>query len=789
MTYFVPDTAYDELGRGTLPEAWQSVMPFFESRSDNALSPEQIRSQMRVRNLDIQRPWPLDPIPYVMSNADWQVLAQGLSQRALLLNHILGDLYQQRSLLAAGGLPPALLFGNAKYLLPAVDYRPPKRNFLSLVGFDVARTIDGSFRVLADWTEAPQGLGMCLENRLLTTQALPMLFQQHGTERLRDFLSSFAAQLKEPIHADQTGETVILSPGPTDPSYFEHVYLGQYFGFHVVEGADLTVRGNALQLKTLEGLKPVNTVWRYTAGACSDPLYLDDNSTVGAPGVINVARSAFVKYANAIGTGVLENDAFMSFLPGLSHRFLGEDLHLPSVATWWCGQIEAAQQAQAHSEQLSFQQAFHRADMMTSSNAAYTASGNAPDRFDYTVVAREPTSLSYSPYLTEDGQIAAGATTLRLFVAHIQGEYHILPGGVAKVSTEQGELTKDIWVTQPPTMNMRPTSAETTFIRRTDRDLPSRTADDLFWLGRYIERCDGAVRAFRLMLTHVAEHGIDDRSEAMQLISKVARDLHLVPASTMLDATQNETALADLLLNPDHTYGITKLISNIYHLASQVRERLSPDAWRIFGAIYNEPIPLAQPAAILAYLDRLMERISALNGQIQENMTRGYGWRLLELGRGLERGYFSLSTLSELNSRDASPMKLHLLLELCDSAITYRARYQTLPRLDQVLHLLLLDEANPRSVVFQIQRLSRVMQDMPLDQSSEGLSESQRLLLSAYHELTLAEPAKMAGVVSKAGNRTQLRRVLKRLETTLATLSQRITETYFAHISGAGRAR
>lgn len=790
--YVVPDDAFDELARGNIPPSWQHVVSFFHARSDDMPAPEGIRNQIRVRDLDFPRPWPLDPIPFVLADDEWLAIEAGLIQRADLLNRTISDLYQRRSLLAAGGLPPALLFGNPKYLLPAVDYQAPQDTFLSLAAFDLGRSPDGQWRVMADWTEAPQGLGMCLENRLLTTQAIPMLFEQHGTQRIREFLSAFASELQRPIHPDHAGETVILSPGPSDPSYFEHVYLGQYFGFQVVEGADLSVRGTSLQLKTLEGLKPVNSIWRYARSTHLDPLYLDVTSRNGVPGVVNVARRGAVNIANAIGTGVLENDAFMSFLPGLSERFLDAELLLPSVATWWCGQTESAAEVQELADKLSFHPAFHRSEMMANNNTHYSANSDTPAEFNYQTVAREPIVLSHSPYLTDTGEIAAGATMLRVFVARVGDSYRVLPGGIAKVATPGGEVTKDIWVSAPARTPANIKTTQSELIRRTDRDLPSRTADDLFWLGRYIERCDGGARAYRILLTQVADNATD-RGQATEMVAHLLARLELFsspkPNLTNLHQQGYTPIFASQLLNSEQQSGFGKLIQDIYHLASEVRERLSPDAWRIFGALQREPIPTADPAATLNYLDRQLERLSALNGQIQENMTRGYGWRLLELGRGLERGQFARIALNELVNDDVNPMKLHLLLELCDSAITYRARYQTLPRLEHVLHLLLLDEANPRSVIFQVQRLTHVMQDMPLDQRSEGLSESQRLLLSAYHEMILSDPDRLADVISKTGTRTQLRRVLKRLDTTLVTLSQRITETYFSHTSGAGRSR
>ena len=768
--YVTPPDAYDELGRGVVPPHWQPVLNYFSSDDAASGSPETVRSQMAVRDLDLERPWPLDPIPYVLSANDWRELESGLCQRAKLLDLVLNDLYQDRQLLSAGGLPPALLFGNPRYLLPLCDPQANRQNFLSLIAFDVARDVQGNWQVLADWTECPIGLGLCLENRLLTTQAMPELFSQCEAQRLRDFLQAYAAD-------DQTGNTVILSPGPTDPHYFEHTYLGQYFGFQVVEGADLTVRGNALQLKTLEGLKPVSRVWRYTKSDLCDPLYLEPSSSDGVPGLVNVTRSGFAQVSNALGAGVIENDAFMSFLPGLSDRFLSEALLIPSVDTWWCGQPGPAQEAQNRHESLSFTDAFHRPKMMATNNAAFVARSPIPDDLDYRVVARTPQSLSHAPYLDEAENLNGGATTLRLFAAYFQGEYHLMPGGIARVSTPGGEVAKDVWVPESATKPLPQSAPVDLGFRRSDRDLPSRTADDLFWLGRYLERADGVTRALRCLFTRLGEERSDD------LVST-----NVVALLKEMDLTGSSSKDIRTSLQETNT-GYEQLLQRIFHLANQVRERLSPDAWRIFLGLRQNRTNITHGANTVQYLDRQLERISALNGQIEENMTRGYGWRLLTLGRRMERCQWAIQVTTPLISQPSDPAHLSLLLELCDSTITYRARYQAIPRLDHVLHLLLLDDSNPRSITYQIEQLKALMAEMPLDQASDQRSESQRILLSALHELMLADPEKLADVVSKAGNRTQLRRVLNRLETTMTSLSQQITDTYFSHTAGSGRSR
>jgi uncharacterized circularly permuted ATP-grasp superfamily protein len=293
VDYRVASAHYDELGRGAIPHHWQQVLEHFAITTDPG-NPEDRRQDMLVRNLDVVRPSRLDPIPFVLSDADWQQIESGLMQRAGLLNAVVADLYRVRSLLSPNGLPPALVFSNPKFLLPPHDYKAPRTEFLQLIAFDLGRSPDGQWRVLADWSEAPQGLGICLENRIASAQALPELFAELSINRLANFFDAFATHLQKLGDLCRPdGITVMLSSGPEQAGYFEHTYLGQYFGFPVVEGGDLTVRGNGVWLKTLEGLKPVNALYRLIPSRACDALQLDPRSLDGVAGLTEIARQGW----------------------------------------------------------------------------------------------------------------------------------------------------------------------------------------------------------------------------------------------------------------------------------------------------------------------------------------------------------------------------------------------------------------------------------------------------------------------------------------------------------------
>ncbi len=750
-----------------------------------------------------RRPWQLDGLPYLLDPSEWQTLETGLIQRARLLNAIVADLYGPQTLLK-GDLPPALTFANPDYLLPCCGYQAPEGVFLHLLAFDLGRSPDGQWRVLSNRTEAPSGLGFALENRMIMARCLPELFDRGSVSRLAHFFRSFSDNLQRlgTLSTAGDGLAVILSGGPEDAIYSEHTFLGRYLGFPVVEGADLTVRDGRLYLKTLEGLKIINLITRQIESADCDPLELRPRSMQGAPGLLRTAIHSHVVVANAIGSGVVENDAIMSFLPGLCVNLLGETLALPSLATWWCGQPKEQAYVQDRIDTLVLRKAFVRRPLLESSVLTYMATdvdadtaeiGQAMDLSPYHYVGREPVALSTVPYWSENDRWEAAPMTLRLYVAATEHGYQVMPGGLARVSTPSGDISKDVWIRTNESLLANSASNVSVATRRSDRDLPSRTADDLFWLGRYLERSEGAVRLYRTLFRYIGGGG--DTSEqpvALDILTRLLGSMDYLSAQRARRAAAAgqqavEQELWNILFGPESKDGLAHVLENVYRTADHVRERLSRDAWRLFEALSEVPRlrwRVHSVADAVRLLDDLIEKLSAINGQIHENMTRGHGWRLLDLGRRLERSRFVIQVIDDLCTREPQQLgALNLLLDACDSSITHRARYRANPTLNTVLDLLLVDNSNPRAVIHQIEIMQDHMSVMPMEHTDEGVSESGRILLSAHTDLALAEIDKLVDVISKRGLRTHLARLLKRTEQAVDLLSQVITRTYFDHTS------
>lgn len=763
-----------------------------------------------------ERPWQLDLFPLLISPAEWQHLEEGLIQRARLLNHILSDLYGPQQLLKNGSLPSAMVFGNPQFLQPCHGIPVPRGTYLHFLAFDLARSPDGQWWVLRDRTEAPTGAGFALENRIIISRSLPNLFAHTNVQRLSSFFHAFSGHFLEFAQRDDP-LTVVLSPGPQNATYFEHAYLARFLGFPVAEGSDLTVRDNRLFLKTVEGLKQVNLVLRRIYSDLCDPLELTTDSALGVPGLLQAIRAGHVTMANALGSGLVDSEALLSFLPGLCQFFFGEGLKIPSVATWWCGQpkeqafvlenlhrlmirrVLTFQRERTHSKLSAF-----GPDLTKQENQALA---QAITRRGHTFVGREIVSLSTTPFWSDTGELKPVPMTLRVYLSATTDGYAVMPGGLARVSVrsdprghwhEPGDFSKDTWVPwkgpkeQPPPVITFPHHALQ--LRRGGRDLPSRTADNLFWLGRYAERAEGAIRLLRSLVSRMSgEAGPAGSPNTLhRIVSLLVMQEHLSPrrAKRAMEggALGVEQELRTILFDPDSPDGLAKVLLNVRRTAERVRERLSLDTWRILMELTGVPKEWGQTKGqsiedAIRLLSLMIQYLAALNGMVMENMTRSYAWRFLDMGRRLERIRHLSKLIRHLTIRGTPEATgaLTLLLELADSTITFRTRYKAEAKLAAVLDLLVADETNPRSVIFQLNTLDTHMSTLPREKSSAGLDPAQRITLECVTEIRLADMMGLSAMNSKRELRKNLEQLIRRLEGGIHELSDIIAHTYFSH--------
>lgn len=758
------------------------------------------------------RPWSLELLPQLIEPAEWAAIEAGVIQRAELLQLMMADLYGPQTLLHEGLLPPALLLRHPGWLRPMVGAVPPPGADgqpglrLFIVAFDLARGPDGRYWLVAQRTQGPSGLGYVLHNRLVIARQFPEAFRDLRVQRIASSYRRLLDTLESAARAVAGGHTpriVLLTPGPYSETYFEHAYLARYLGVPLVEGGDLTVREQRLFLKTVEGLEPVHGLLRRIDDDWCDPLELRPDSALGVPGLLQAARAGSVVMANALGSAFLESPAIQGFMPGIAERLIGEPLALPSLPTWWCGEAAAWADVSGHLADKVLRSTFP-ADGRTSQLRNLRDGNDVADDPDaWTVQGR--LRFSRAP-IWGSGALALRPAMVRVYaIADGGGRWHVLPGGMTRVarredgsvSMQRGGTSLDTWVlTDGPvdSFSMLPQRLQVDDIAQRRRPVSSRTGENLFWLGRYTERTEQLVRLARALLMLIDADN-DAPPAVMQALSVLSVKTGLAPQGVptlVRSATLFERAVLAGLSDRDGADGTASIAFNLTALeraSMALRERLSSEHWGLIRAMregFTKALQVPEGALptlpqVLPALDRLGLELAAATGAQTDRMTRDHGWRLLAVGRLIERLIGVATRLQVFVDTQAlsSVAGIDLLLELFDSVITFRARYQRHEDLLALTDLLVLDSANPRAFAGVLRRLRTEIGKLP--GAADSLQPFLALLPAEGAGLTLES---LRGA-DEAAIAQRLRALAGELVLAASTLADRIGERYFTLAEGA----
>lgn len=780
------------------------------------------------------RQWDLNVLPLILPHEEWSGIEAAVIQRATLLNKILGDVYGEQAMLREGLLPSALIHGHAGFLRPCHGMRHHDDVALHFYAVDLARAPDGRWWVMADRTQAPSGAGYALENRSIIAPTFPDLLRELKVQPVSPFFRTMHDSLVHwgrlcaahgdkpaPLREGEMPLIVLLTPGPRSESYYEQAYLARYLGLTLVEGGDLTVRDGVVFIKTLAGLHRVHVIMRRVDDESCDPLELQ-NSLLGVAGLTQAAMRGNVVVANSLGSSLLESGALLGFLPALSKRLLGEPLKMPSVATWWCGEPAALETVITRLDRLvikpsgamPFQPAVFGQDLDGEARAAFIANLRAnPNHY----IAQELVRLSQAP-VWKDGRapgLQARAVGLRVFACATPNGYVVMPGGLTRVATgpdarvltmQMGGASKDTWVqarARVDTHRLQKSSITGEDLVREDSNLSSRVAENLLWFGRHAERSDNICRLLRVALNILFNVRFDQRGAEWPTVealciwfglldpqrkpaapavtgsSKLPGTASALPAPIFTDA-EIESALLLAVVSPA-VPGLARQQQQLHRIAGQLHERFSVDNWRALNRMVQ---PVAPPgerpsqSGVMTILDDAAAALMTLAGFALDGMVRDLGWRFMSIGRRLERLQFQALVLQRALAMDENG-NLDWVLELSDSIITYRARYRAQPEWLPVLDLLLLDETNPRSIVFQLNGIIGTLGKVTQAQGAGGLD----LLAPLKAELTALDP----GVDLKHGN-ALLSDLLSRIGQASAALSEQIGVQFFSYTAN-GRQR
>jgi uncharacterized circularly permuted ATP-grasp superfamily protein/uncharacterized alpha-E superfamily protein len=825
-SYVSPRGVYDELrdARGQLHPHWVTLLEQLDPLGPAELA----RRWDKARNLlhengvsynvygdpqGMERPWNLSLIPALVSAEQWQGIETGLLQRARLLDAVLRDLYGPQRVLLDGLLPPEIVLESPRFLRACHNMTPPGNSWLPFYAADLVRLPSGALAVLEDRTQAPSGAGYALENRIVISNVLPEAFRHCGVERLAPFFRTLRDTLQALApHNRDNPRIVVLTPGPYNATYFEQAYLAQYLGYTLVNGGDLTVRADRVFLKTLSGLQQVDVILRRVNDDYCDPLELRPESVLGVPGLTQAVRSGNVAIANPLGAGLLQSHTIMPYLGKLSRALLGEELLLPSVRTWWCGDPSALKEAEASFADVAVKAAFPQSFIQP----VFTAQLDAAARTELLAeirkqpshyVIQEHVRASTTPSLTQDA-LTPSALVMRCFAVAGRSGYVAMPGALSRVagaeegtelSMQLGAGSKDTWVLARGTVagfSLLPPSNRALELSRGGGDLPSRAADNLYWLGRYAERAEAMARIARVVCSRLTDFAtqadIDRSAEFGPLLRALTMQTALVYTAPLAeDAEVSLRAAEQQLLHSvfgDEGTGTLKVVlRSTLRVGRLVRDRISTDTWRVLAALDDElraaeddleRDPLGRTQEVL---NRLVLRLAAFSGLVMDSMTRGQAWRFLEMGRRLERA-MALTVLLRacLTTRcEREGPLLESVLETADSSMTYRRRYLATLQVAPVVDLLLTDETNPRSVLHQMDEIVRHIEALPV--TGKGLrTHEQRIALSVLADLKLCD-VERACVFDEHGDRPRLEALLLDLGTRIPALSDSLSDRYLTH--------
>lgn len=733
---------------------WMARVPAHDVDRSLAVAERHIRDlgiSYRVRGEAKERAWPLSGLPLLIGEAEWAKISTSIIQRASLLEALLADIYGQASLVSDGILPAAVIAGSKDFLRPMAGVKPPGGRWMHLYAADIGRGPDGRWWVLNDRAQAPSGAGYALENRLAVSRAYPSTYAQMNVQRLAPFFRAFRSGLTA-MAARPQPRICLMTPGPYSATYFEQSYLAKYLGFLLVEGDDLVVHDGEVHVRTIAGLKRADVLWRRVDADFIDPIELNGASRLGVPRLLSTIRDGKTVVANMPGTGVIESRALLAFMPSICRRLLGEDLAMPNIATWWCGQRNERERVLGDLPRMSIAGAFSEPVPGFGTDQpilpeALPVDGMQRLRSEIETrgvdfVGQEIVHLSTTP-VWEEGRLQPRPFVLRVYAAATADGWQVMPGGFCLVSEKadaravsmgEGVKSADVWV-----LSERPVVVETLLpsqddvaVRRILGNLPSRAADNLFWYGRYLERAEAVLRIVRCLCSRSVELDLMG-ADGIEALKRLSRLLVAWGAASPDTGESDFRGVAIDALGSEALYG--SAFANVrmaYGAASVIRERLSVDSFKLIGSLdqhlrmrSGEPASTAEAFEIA---DHALVSLAAISGLAQENVNRVAGWRFLDMGRRVERAVDTCRFARSFAGEGASADDLDVLLDLIDSQITYRSRYLTGVALAPVRDMVLLDPFNPRSVSFQIEQIRRHLETMPI-LNEDGLPEEPKRII------------------------------------------------------------
>jgi uncharacterized circularly permuted ATP-grasp superfamily protein/uncharacterized alpha-E superfamily protein len=803
-----------ERGRGGLDQLREVVRGLVEKDGITYVHVDQHGEAVTTDDDTVPGPWHLDGLPLVISADDWDRLESGLVQRSRLLDAVLTDLYGAQRSITSGVLPPQLVFAHPGYLRAARGIEIPGRRQLFLHGCDLSRTADGSFSVNADWTQAPSGAGYAMADRRVVAHAIPELYEQLGPRPASPWAQALRLALIDaaPESAEEP-VVVVLSPGIHSETAFDQAYLAGMLGFPLVESPDLVVRDGKLWMRSLGTLKRVDVVLRRVDAVYADPLDLRADSRLGVVGLVEALRRGAVTVVNTLGSGILESPGLLRFLPELAAELLGETPMLPTAPVYWGGIDLERSHLLANVASL----------LITPVTGGDTIVGPALSRNQrdelvaridaapWQWVGRELPQFSSAPTVHRSGGLSAASVGMRLFTVAQRGGYAPMIGGLGYLLAPgnsayklKSAAAKDIWIRTPGRVtaerivHAEPDIAPSApvILSPTHEVSSPRVLSDLFWLGRYAERAEYTARLLNVTRERYHEYRYRqemDGSACVPVLLTAIGELTGTDTGARGDYAEMiataPTTLWAVTADRHRSGSLAQSIERLGLAARSVRDQMSNDTWMVLAALERAVLrsSSAPPesktegdAYLAAAHSATLAGMLAVSGVAAESMIRDAGWTMMDIGKRIERGLgltgLLRATLVAARTPDAEQTITESTLVACESSVIYRRRMLGTVRVAAVAELLLFDAENPRSLVYQFDRLRDGLRALP---GSSGSSRPERLVDDLVTRLRRVDPADLEDVAAD-GRRADLADLLDAVHGDLRALSGVITATHLS---------
>lgn len=825
--YFKDFKGYDEVFTSDLgvDENWDKLLDNLSNIGAKQLKDKQIEIDWLLAENGVtynvyndpkglNRPWKLNIVPFIIQKKEWETIEKGIQQRSEVLNLLLNDIYGKRELIKKGIVPFEVIFSHRGFLRACdqIQYKTAKQ--LLIYSADLARGPDGRMWVVNDRTQAPSGMGYALENRLSINKVVPEVFGDINVEQPSSFFKDFNQLLLKAAPSNKENPTVvILTPGPHNETYFEHSYLSSFLGYPLVKGSDLVVRGGKLWMKSLKGLKQVDVVLRRVDDEFVDPLELREDSYLGVAGLMEVVRLQNVAIVNPVGSGILENPGLIPFMNSICKYFLNEELILPQIASWWCGQEKERKFVLEHLSTLVVKRIdrTHREHIYFGEFLTKEELKNLKVEIlkePYRFVAQENINFSTAPNFVDE-HLEPRKIVCRTFSIAKNNGYSIMPGGLVRVAAERSELlvsnqkggtSKDFWVVSDKKQhNIQHYSWHKTTANPFTgiNDVPSDTAENLFWSGRYLGRTIVTARYFRMVLNQMANVQFNDRkseSESLRILFQSVTNI----TSTFPGFTgENEDntmqnplkEIESVILDETRVGSFAQTISSFYYSYYSLRNLWSRDMWRVFDNIQklwqnlkneeNYTIPV-----LVKFFDRIITRLIAFMSLTEESIMVKQGLLLYFIGLQMEEAFTTIAKFRTLvivqHSEELEYEVLESLLSSHESLNIYRYSYKSYLSIENVVSLILLDKEYAKSLTYQIKRLKKDIDRLP-NNGNEEFTECQKNINKALDKIKSLSVEELIKVDSSSNMRLQLDALMEELSDLLHATSLSISNTYFNH--------